>query len=212
VVGFCEFPKDPIVIKCVIFDFDGVLRNWEYDLFLLERLYGIPLDAFREVAFAPECVGPAIRGEITDEEWMENVGQILKKRYPDQDMDAAMEAWSSRIGELVPEVLEIIRECKTKLPVALLSNATSKLNADLKSLGIDDLFDHVINASEIGSIKPEPEIYLRALKITGVDSHEAFFTDDRAENVEAAAQLGFAAHFFETPDGLRGALHDAGVL
>ena len=200
------------MIKCVFFDFDGVLRNWEYDLFTLDRLYGIPLDAFREVAFAPECVGPAVRGEISDEEWMENVGQILIKRYPGHEVDAAMEAWSSRTGELVPEVLEIILECKAMLPVALLSNATSKLNADLKSLEIEDLFDHVINASDIGSIKPEPEIYQHALKIAGVEPAEAFFTDDRPGNVDGAARLGIIAHLFETPEGLRRALGEAGIL
>ena len=62
------------MIKCVFFDFDGVLRNWEYDQESLDAVFGIPIDVFREVAFAPENVVPAVRGEITDEEWRANVG------------------------------------------------------------------------------------------------------------------------------------------
>ena len=201
-----------MAIRCVFFDFDGVLRNWEYDEESLEAVFGIPIDAFREVAFAPEYVVLAIRGEITDEEWRANVGQVLKARYPDRDVEGALESWSSRTGELVPEVLAIVRACKTKLPVALMTNATTKLDQDLESLGIADLFDHVVNASEVGSIKPEPEIYLHALKLAGVQPHEAFFTDDLPENVEAAERLGYVGHVFETPEGLRTALARAGAL
>ena len=200
------------MIKCVFFDFDGVLRNWEYDWATIGDLYGISLDAFREVAFAPENVVPAVRGEITDEEWRANVGRILKTRFPGRDVEGALEFWSGRTGELAIEVLEIVRECKSKLPVALMTNATSKLNQDLESLGIADLFDHVINASEVGSVKPESEIYLYALKLVGIEPHEAFFTDDMRENVEVAAQLGYVGHVFETPEGLRTALTKAGVL
>ena len=200
------------MIKCVFFDFDGVLRNWEYDWATIGDLYGISLDAFREVAFAPENVVPAVRGEITDEEWRANVGRILKTRFPGRDVEGALEFWSGRTGELAIEVLEIVRECKSKLPVALMTNATSKLNQDLESLCIADLFDHVINASEVGSIKPEPEIYLHALKIARIDPHEAFFTDDMPENVEAAERLGYVGHVFETAEGLRSALVKAGVL
>jgi putative hydrolase of the HAD superfamily len=200
------------MIKCVFFDFDGVLRNWEYEMDGLEENYGIPLEAMREIAFAPENVKRAVRGEITDEEWRANVGRILARRFPEKDAAGATKFWDSRIGELVPEVLEIIKECKSKLPVALLSNATSKLNQDLKSLGISDLFDYVVNASEIGSIKPEPEIFARAVELVGISPNEAFFTDDKPENVEVAKRLGWTGHLFENASGLRSALAAADVL
>lgn len=201
-----------MAIRCVFFDFDGVLRNWEYDQESLKTVFGIPIDAFREVAFAPENVVPAIRGEITDEQWRANVGQIMKTRFPDRDVEAATTAWDRRTGELVPEVLDIVRECKLRLPVGLITNATSKLNDDLESLDIEDLFDHVVNASEIGSIKPEPEIYLHALKLAEVEPQEAFFTDDKPEHVEAAKLLGYVGHTFESAQGLRTALTKAEVL
>ena len=199
-------------IKCVFFDFDGVLRNWDYEINGLEENYGIPLEAMREIAFAPENVDPAVRGLITDEEWRANVGRILAARFPEKDAAGAIRFWDTRIGELVAEVLEIITEFKPKLPVALFTNATSKLNQDLKALGISDLFDYVVNASEIGSVKPEPEIFTRAIELVGVESHEAFFTDDKLENVKAAESLGWTGHTFENVAGLRSALTTAGML
>ena len=164
------------------------------------------------MAFDPENSVPAIRGEITDEEWRSDVGRILTERFPDRDVDGAMQMWSRRTGELFPEVLEIVQACKSKIPVGLVTNATTKLDQDLESLGIADLFDHVINASEVGSVKPEPGIYHHALKLAGIEPHEAFFIDDRPENVEAAERLGWAGHVFENADGLRAALVKAGVL
>jgi len=204
--------SNTFMIKCVFFDFDDVLRNWDYELDGLEENFGIPLDVFREIAFAPENVGPAIRGEISDEEWRNGVCQKLVERFPQLDAVGAWKVWSTRTGEIVPEVLEIITACKSNVPIGMMTNATSKLNYDLKIHGIDDLFDYVVNASEIGSIKPEPAIFLHALKLAGIEPYEAFFTDDKAENVEAAVQLGYIGHVFENAAGLRAALTDAGVL
>ncbi|MDA1280487.1 MAG: HAD-IA family hydrolase [Chloroflexi bacterium] len=201
-----------MAIKCAFFDFDGVLRNWDYDMDGLEENYGISLEAFREVAFAPENVEPAIRGEISDQEWRVNVGRILSARFPDRDVKAASDFWTSRTGELVPEVLEIIRACKNNVSVGLMTNATSRLNRDLDSLGIADLFDVVVNASEVESIKPEPAIYQRALELANIEAHEAFFTDDKAANVVAAEKLGYVGHAFQSPELLKAALVKIGVL
>ena len=70
----------------------------------------------------------------------------------------------------------------------------------------------MINTSEVGAIKPEPEIYLHALEVAGVEPNEAFFTDDKAVNVEAAVRLGFTGYVFDNASGLREALVSAGVL
>ncbi len=201
-----------MAIKCVFFDFDGVLRNWEYEMDGLEENFGIPLASFREVAFSEDFVTPAIRGEITDPQWRSNVAEKLAELHPDKDAVGATKFWDTRIGELVPEVLSIVNECKAVTKVALFSNATSKLNQDMVSLGIANLFDYIVNASEIGWIKPEPEVYEQALKIAGVEVTEAFFTDDGEAQIEAALNLGWTGYHFKSAAGLRAALVDAGVL
>ena len=151
-------------IKCVFFDFDGVLRSWDYEANTMEAEYGFPHGGMWAVAFTPENVIPAIRGEIADEQWRSNVAQLLTEKFPDSDVSGAMYAWQKHHGVLVPEVLEIITECKAKVPIAMLSNATSRLNYDLEKLDIADLFDFVFNASEIGSIKPEPTFITKSFR------------------------------------------------
>ena len=157
-----------MAIKCAFFDFDGVLRSWDYEANSLEEAHGIPRGAMWEIVFAPENVVPAVRGEITDEAWRSNVCRILIEKFPENDAQGAWDAWSSSSGELFPDVLSIIQECKSKIPVGLMTNATSRLNRDLETLGISDLFNYVINASEIGSIKPEPGIFMHAVAMAGI--------------------------------------------
>jgi len=202
----------PTMIKCVFFDFDGVLRHWDPGIYGIEEKFGIPLAAVRAAAFSKDSVQPAVLGEITDEEWRSNVTARLATLYPDKDAQGVVNHWSSFTGELVPEVLSIIKECRAVTKVPLFSNATSRLNQDLKDLGIDDLFDYVVNASEVGSAKPEPEIYHHALKFAGIQPNEAFFVDDTEHMISTAVQLGWTGYLFGTAARLRAALVDAGVL
>jgi putative hydrolase of the HAD superfamily len=200
------------MIKCVFFDFDEVLRSWEYALDGLEDEFGVPLSAFREVALAPENVGLAITGQVTDEEWRGRVRKILTERFPDHDVAGAWQAWENRPGVITPDVLELIHECKKHVRVGMISNATSRLNSDLRHHGLDNLFDYVINTSEIGITKPAATVYEHAVKVAEIQPEEAFFTDDKTENVEGATNLGWTGHVFKNAAGLRTALVDAGVL
>ena len=124
------------MIKCVFFDFDGVLRNWDYDERRFKELYGVPIEAFREVAFAKERVGEAVRGVVTSEEWRAGVGEELKKNHNHDQVGAAIADWNIRTGQIVPEVLEIVKACKQLLPVALMTNATTRLPWELEQLGL----------------------------------------------------------------------------
>jgi putative hydrolase of the HAD superfamily len=199
-------------IKCVFFDFDQVVRMWEHEFDDLYECTGIPLDSFVDVAFVPSGYEAAIRGEETSESWREGIGRVLAEQFPIENVESALRFWKSKNGALNTEVLELVRTCRDSVRVALFTNATSSLNREIESLGLIDTFDHIVNTSDFGSIKPEAEIYTVALSAVGIDPHEAFFTDDRVENVEAATKLGWHGHVFKDPSGLRTALVDVGVL
>ncbi len=156
--------------KCVFFDFDEVVRTWEHEFDGLSDYSGIPLDAFVEIAFDPSGYESAIRGRESDESWRAEVGRVLAERFPVEDFGSALRFWASRNGELVTDVLAIVRACKAQVPVALFSNATSTLNQEIESLGLTGLFDHVVNTTKFGSIKPEPESYVHALNLVGIDA------------------------------------------
>jgi 2-haloacid dehalogenase len=59
--------------------------------------------------------------------------------------------------------------------------------------------------------KPDPEIYEALEEASGLRGPALFFTDDRPENIAAAAARGWHTHLFHTPQGLADALHGLGL-
>ena len=110
-----------------------------------------------------------------------------------------MEAWSAHSGEVDPGVIGLLRAVRRSgRRVALLSNATSRLESDLDRLGIADQFDAVLNSSRIGVAKPAPGIFLAACRALGVRPRQCAFVDDSSQNVRSASRLGMVGHTFRS--------------
>ena len=66
-------------------------------------------------------------------------------------------------------------------------------------LPLDELFDVVIDSSEVGMRKPDPRIFHLALEsLGGVEPGRAVFLDDYPGNVVAAQSVGMHAILVET--------------
>lgn len=97
-----------------------------------------------------------------------------------------------------PAVLRLVRAQRRLRPVALLSNATDRLRADLRALSLDDEFDAVFSSAELGVAKPDPEVFVRVCAALGLPPERCLFVDDSAEHVAAAAALGLEAHHYRS--------------
>ena len=106
----------------------------------------------------------------------------------------------------------MLKDLKRKYPLILVSN-TNEAHAEFirSQYRIFDYFDHHILSYEVGSLKPDAKIFERAILASGCSPDALFFTDDRAENVEAAKELGMYAHQFVSESRLIEALRQAGV-
>jgi len=76
--------------------------------------------------------------------------------------------------------------------MAIITNNVREFKDAWRSMmPVDDLFDAVIDSSEVGLRKPHPDIYRMALETMGVnDPAQAVFLDDLEPNVEAARNVG----------------------
>ena len=63
-------------------------------------------------------------------------------------------------------------------------------------------FDQTYASNKIGEAKPNPNFFQLILEAEGYKAEEAFFTDDKIENCQAAASLGIRAVQFESPEKL----------
>ncbi|MFM2484993.1 HAD family hydrolase [Celerinatantimonas yamalensis] len=175
----------------VLIDFDGVIRHWsstELDKYVASL--GLERNPLNACAFSERHLLPAITGGISHEEWCDNVRFDLSKEYGQDVAEELVKKWYSLEAEIDYEFLTKIRNQLSFGQLVLVTNATSRLNKDLHSVGLEGEFDEVINSSEIGVAKPALNYFHIALNKLGVSEDDCIFIDDTPKNVEAARSLG----------------------
>ena len=148
------------------------------------------------------------RGRLTTPEFFELARTGLGFRG---GFDQFRAFWSD-IFEEIPESVAIVRALKGRLPVALLSNTNDMhISWAEQKFPFMRLFDAKVFSCREGLAKPDAEIYLRALRKLDVRPAEAFFTDDREDNVAGALAVGMDALLFTGAEALRVALKARGI-
>jgi putative hydrolase of the HAD superfamily len=189
-----------VTFDAILCDLDGVLRRWP-PMTDLELAHGVPEGALAAAAFAPHRLLPAITGLCTDDDWRAAVADDL--RVHTDHAEALVAAWSAGAGAVDDEVAEVLADARQHGPVVLVTNATTRLESDVDTLGLARHVDAIVNSARIGAAKPEPAIYLAAAVAAGVPPERCLFVDDSAANVAAARALGMAGHHFTGVRGLR---------
>ena len=195
------------MIRAALFDLDGVIRRFDVSaLAEIERRHGLPERAIVAALIHPDRMEDAVTGRLTDEAWRAAAAAELGPA------GAEFLAWEAAHGRVDEGVLALVRRVRERVPVGLLTNATSRLRDDLARLGLEDAFDAVVNTSEIGFAKPDARAFAHAARALGAEPGDILFVDDTPRNVEAAAALGFAAHRFTGAEGLGVFLAGHGLL
>lgn len=196
------------MIRAALFDLDGVLRTFDPEHpARVEREAGLPAGTLHLVAFDAAQVTVAVDGRSTFEQWRDAVAEILEREHGVRSgVGVADRLFSVEAGSVDAEVLDVVREVRRRVPVGLLTNATSRLASELEALALAAEVDVVCNSWELGVAKPDPRVFAVAAARMGVRADECFFTDDRRENAEAAAGAGMVAHHYTGVAGLRTAL------
>lgn len=72
--------------------------------------------------------------------------------------------------------------------------------------------DRFLVSASFSTMKPDPQVFHRALDRLGFSPEESFFTDDMPENVEGARAAGLSGSVFTTPAALEADLAAHGLL
>ena len=194
----------PHPIAAVIFDLDGVIRHWRPSLIDdAESNAGLPPGVLAEAVLrdAP-LLHRVTTGLISDSEWRQEIADNLTRNHGEGGA-RAVRAWSSSPGEVVVEVLDMVRATRRRATVAILSNATTRLAEDLDRLGIRHEVDAVFNSSDLGYAKPDPVVFDKVCSSLGVRPEACAFVDDSPRNVAAAQQVGLTSHLHHEQEALR---------
>jgi putative hydrolase of the HAD superfamily len=186
-------PPEP-ELDAVVFDLDGVIRHWNDDeLAEVEESFGLQAGEILAVAFAEDLGRAAITGRLTYREWMDTIRERVIGAHG-AEVAPALDTWEANVGLVDPDMVFLLRRLRERLPVALLSNGTTRLRRDLHVLDLLDEFDVVFNTAEIGIAKPDEEVFRHVCSELAVDPRRAAFVDDLQVNVDGAASVGMHSH------------------
>jgi putative hydrolase of the HAD superfamily len=202
-------------LDAAIFDFGGVLTTSIRASFAefergLELDDGTLIDAFRHEAESGE---PAFflleKGLISEGEFYGRMLQNLRDytgkdiQFPQDPVEVRRMLFGAirRNDDMIAAAVRIGAHYKT----AILTNNVREWT-DWREWVEAHIFDLIVDSSEVGMRKPEPEIYLLTCEKLGVKPERAAFVDDIPTNIEGATAVGLHAIQFTTTEEVIDAL------
>jgi HAD superfamily hydrolase (TIGR01549 family) len=109
---------------------------------------------------------------------------------------------------------DLLRACSRRnLTVVLATSAQDwQLDRLRRSIGADDVVDHITNADDVEASKPAPDIVEVALRDSGLDAESAVMVGDTKWDVDAAAKAGVRCLAMTTGGWSEAELRDAGAV
>ncbi len=138
------------------------------------------------------------------------------EQYPDwhDEVRRWHDNWIELASPEIPKSVALLRALRARgVPVFALSNfGIGTFEVAERAYPFLGEFDRRFISGHMGVIKPDAEIYARLEAESGVAPERLLFTDDRAENIAAAAARGWQVHLFEGPEGWERSLISHGLL
>lgn len=184
----------------VVFDIGNVLIGWQPEQFF-DRAIG----ADRRAAFF-DAVPILDMNERIDlgADFDDAVSEMLAL-YPDwsEEITLWQDRWIDMVSPVIDHSVRLLRALRRAgHPVFALSNfGAGTLKIAEREYPFLEEFDRRYISGEMGMIKPDPAIYQAVEADCGIPSAALLFTDDRRENIDAAAARGWQTHLFDGPQG-----------
>lgn len=199
--------------EAVIFDFGGVLIDWD------------PRYLYRKFFNNDDQAVDRFLQEINFFDWnlKQDAGRPFKeavaeacRRYPQHCVliQAYDERYSESISGPIWSTVEVLRKVKQAgFPLYGLSNWSGEKWQQIRpQFDFFDWFDDIVISGEVGLIKPDPEIFRLLIKRISRMPGECLYIDDADDNIAIAEEFGFQTHHFETADQLKADLQELGIL
>jgi FMN phosphatase YigB (HAD superfamily) len=192
-------------IKAVIFDLGNVLIDFDH-MIAAKRISKFtdktPQEIFN-LFFDSELTALFEEGKITALIFFSEVKKILNLKL---DYAEFLPIWNEIffLTEKNQVVYNLAKVLKGYYKIALLSNINI-LHFDYlkKNFSVFDVFHNIITSFESGTRKPDPLIYKKTLDLLEAAPQDTFYTDDRAEFIEKAYNLGIRSFVFRDAEQLK---------
>jgi HAD superfamily hydrolase (TIGR01509 family) len=181
-------------IKALIFDFDGLILDTETPEFRVwQEIYA----EYGQVLTAEQW-GQIVGGwGISDFDAAENLADLVGDGANPQDFRARQKAMADKLvldQPVLPGVVDYLDEAgRLDLRMAIASSSPhSWVDTHLKRLNLYTRFASIICADDVapGRTKPNPDLFLKALGVLGLEPDQAIVFEDSPNGVQAAREAG----------------------
>lgn len=191
-----------IMIKCIIFDMDGVLINTEplhfsiWQQICKEHGFDLEYEKYKG------CIGSTLR--FLMDLLHENYGvsfyddPAVLKRFKELKGDYLGKNGVPPV-EGVPEVVAELHRRGYVLAVAS-SSSQDYIDFSTRELGISRYFDLLFSGERVARPKPAPDIFLEVAKQLGFSPEECLVVEDSCNGSKAAKAAGMSCMGFPNPD------------
>lgn len=183
------------IIKCVIFDLDGVITETSNQHFEAWQAMAQKIGITLEAAFEEQLKG------ISRQASLEKILTHGKKKMSEEDKvryQAEKNAHYQRLiaafdeNQLFPGIKSLLEHLSSKGIKIALGSASKNGPTLIRALGIEDAFDYVVDPSTCAS-KPAPDIFLTAMKHFQLKPEECLGIEDAQAGIEAIKSAGMLA-------------------
>jgi HAD superfamily hydrolase (TIGR01509 family) len=190
--------------RFVYFDLGNVLVKFDHAIATrqLAELAGCSFAASQFALFDSGLETRYETGLVNSADFASEINRQLGTRHSEACILEAVSA----IFEPNPDILKGLEHIRaTGVGIGLLSNTCEGHWEWLRRqrwATVEGWFAPVVLSYEAKSMKPDTAIYLHCERCCGFSGSQIFFTDDRADNIAAAAARGWETYQFGSTDGL----------
>ncbi|WP_225830209.1 HAD family phosphatase [Streptomyces sp. NK08204] len=195
-----------------LFDCDGLLVDseplWGTAMELVLRSFGRETDT---AALTHELTGASIARTVERLHELVDVPGLTQREVEGRLLDRYAEAVAREGVRPMPGAVELVQALAEELPVGVVSNSPeTAVRAVLRATGLADRVSAVVGAHGSCRPKPDPEPYLTACALLGVEASACVAFEDSVTGAQAAVSAGLRLLVVPAP-GVPAAAYPAGA-
>jgi len=198
-------------INTVIFDFGGVLIDWNP-----RYMYRNEFEEISEMEYFLD--------KVCTDDWnlQQDKGRslaegtsILQEKFPEHAVKIRLyyDQWEKMVKGDIPQNVALLRKLKEKYKLYGLTNWSAEtFPIVFNRYPFFTLFDGIVISGEEKLIKPDRKIFEIMLERYLLKAENALFIDDNRNNIQAANEIGFATIHVQEKTDLKSELYAMGLI
>jgi putative hydrolase of the HAD superfamily len=185
-------------LKAILFDFGGVFTDSPFHAFTAYgETHGLSNEQVTDIVFGGYSNDndhpwhQVERGEISLEQARDDILTLGQQQNMHIDIWEVFMAMAKNGGGLRQDLVDYLPKIRAAgFVTGIITNNVIEFREHWRGMfAVNELFDFVIDSSEVGLRKPNPAIFNKALEMGGLSADEVLFLDDYVGNITAAKAL-----------------------